>query len=301
MEEYLDVSENQIGVFVEQLIKDERSENTIRKYLRDVRAFVNFLGTGKLCKESLIRYKNELTRRYSPASVNSMLVAVNRFMMVLGHPEFAVRTLRIQRQRFRSKDKELTKEEYLHLLEVARKRRKYWLVMIMQTLCSTGMRIGELPFITVEAVEQGSATVFLKGKLRQVLLPTDLCTELKEYARNKNIQKGSIFVTRTGKCLDRSNILHAMKKLCTEADVAASKVFPHNLRHLFACVYYQASNDIGHLADILGHTSIDTTRIYTTTSFMSHQQRIDGLGLTVKIPHNHNYAVNTKHRRRREH
>lgn len=300
MDGFLRVSESDIVYFTEQLIKDERSENTIRKYVRDVRAFANFLGTGTLCKESLIRYKNELTKRYSPASVNSMLVAVNRFMTVLGHSEFTVRTLRVQRQRFRSKEKELTKEEYKRLLEVAQKKGRYWLVMIMQTLCSTGMRIGELPFITVEAVEQGSATVFLKGKLRQVLLPTDLCTELKEYARNKNIQKGSIFVTRTGKCLDRSNILHGMKKLCTEADVAASKVFPHNLRHLFACIYYQVSNDIGHLADILGHTSVDTTRIYTTVSFVSHRKMIDGLGLTVKIPQNHNYAVNIKHHRIRE-
>lgn len=280
--QYPTISEEMILLFQEALINDERSQATIQKYIRDVRMFAEFAGSHPLNKELVIRYKHLLVEKYAPASVNSMLAAVNRFLKQIDRYDCIVKALRVQRQSFRSMDRELTKAEYFRLLETARKRREQWLYMLIQTICSTGIRVSELKFITVEAVKNGNAVVSLKGKTRQVLIPAALCRELKQYARARGIRSGSIFVTRTGQVLDRSNILHAMKRLCAEAGVEKCKVFPHNLRHLFACLYYKSSRDISHLADLLGHSSINTTRIYTSVSGSEQQRQIDRLGLVIK-------------------
>lgn len=275
------VTDKMLSHFKNQLTNDERSAATIQKYIRDVNAFAAFAGTQDLCKELVIQYKRSLVEKYAPASVNSMLAPVNRFLKEVGRYDCVVKALKIQRQAFRAKEKELTKAEYYRLLEAAKQHRDPRLYLLMQTICSTGIRVSELQFITVEAVRCGSAVVSLKGKTRQVLIPAALRKELKRYASERKIGSGSIFVTRTGKPLDRSNILHAMKALCADANVSMEKVFPHNLRHLFACLFYKASKDISRLADLLGHSSINTTRIYTSVSGLEQQRQIERLGLVI--------------------
>lgn len=276
------ITEEMVFTFKEVLLNEERSTATIQKYIRDVTAFAAFVGTKVLNKEVVIQYKQVLIEKYAPASVNSMLAAVNRFLKEIGRHDCTVKSLRIQRQAFRCKERELSKAEYFRLLETAKKKNNNWLFMLMQTICSTGIRVSELQFITLEAAKTGSVVVSLKGKTRQVLIPAALCRELKQYAKLRGIHSGSIFVTKSGKALDRSNILHAMKALCKDAGVEERKVFPHNLRHLFACLYYKASRDISRLADLLGHSSINTTRIYTSVSGSEQQRQIERLGLIIK-------------------
>lgn len=276
------------------LIRDEKSAATIEKYIRDVRAFARFLGERPVSKELVVQYKNRIAEKYAPASVNSMLAAVNFFLKSLGLYECTVKTVRMQRQSFRAGEREMSRNEYFRLLGAARKKKDARLYLLMQTICSTGIRVSELRFITVESLIHGKARVSLKGKTRIVLIPKSLIKELSIYARTRGIKQGSIFITRGGKALDRSNILHEMKALCEVAHVDRCKVFPHNLRHLFACLYYKAEKDLSRLADILGHASVDTTRIYTSVSGAEQQRKIDQLGLVPgwkKIPHNINYAV----------
>lgn len=263
------------------LIEDEKSPATVAKYSRDVEAFLLFAGGGEVTKETVIRYKQHLIEKYAPASVNSMLAALNRFFKESGRYDCVVKALKIQRQAFRGNDRELTREEYYRLLDAAKKKNDTRLYMLMQTLCATGIRVSELRFITVEALRQGRATVSLKGKTRQVLIPKALSRELMRYAKDRGIHAGSIFVTRSGKPMDRSNILHRMKALCEAARVAKEKVFPHNLRHLFACLYYKVEKDLSRLADLLGHSSLNTTRIYTSLSGAEQQRQIDRLGLVL--------------------
>lgn len=288
------ITEQSILEFREKLVLDEKSDCTVKKYVRDVEAFYRFIGAEQVSKEKVIAYKNLLITRYAPASVNSMLAAINRFLKEQGWYDCTVKAVKIQGPIFRPKERELTKEEYYRLLRAAKKKHNMRLYLLMQTICSTGIRVSELPYITVEAVRQGMATVSLKGKTRQVLIPSSMICALSEYIRVNKIRRGSVFVTKNGSPLDRSNILHEMKALCSEAGVEKSKVFPHNLRHLFACIYYKAEKDITHLADILGHSSINTTRIYTNTSGTDQQLKLDSLGLVLEqniTPHNFNYAV----------
>ena len=283
----------QIKQFQSVLMNNEQSTATIQKYLRDVKAFWTFAGDVTVTKETVIQYKRYLQENYKPSSVNSMLAAINSFFRVMGWFECVVKTLKVQRQAFRSRERELTREEYFRLLKAAKDKENIRLYLLMQTLCSTGIRVSELPFITVEAVRSGRAAVCLKGKNRIVLLPANLCRELLRYARKKGIKKGSIFVTRSGRPMDRSNILHEMKNLCPEAGVERNKVFPHNLRHLFACLFYKAEKDLSRLADLLGHSNINTTRIYTCVSGNEQERQIENLGLvlTEKKPHNVRYVV----------
>lgn len=269
----------QIEDFHIRLIEDEKSAATIEKYLRDVRAFYSFAGEEAVTKETVMRYKEYLKGKYKPASVNSMLAAINRFFKEMGWIECVVKALKIQRQAFRPKERELSRAEYFRLLKTAKARQNTRLYLLMQTLCATGIRISELPFITVEAVRARRAVVSLKGKTRTVLLPADLCRELKYYIKDTGLESGSIFVTRSGRPMDRSNILHEMKALCEEAGVDREKVFPHNLRHLFACLFYRAEKDLSRLADLLGHSNINTTRIYTSVSGEEQARQIEGLGL----------------------
>ena len=267
--------------FQKNLIENERSGATVSKYLRDVRTFAAFAGEETVCKELVIRYKQYLIENYAPSSVNSMLAALNCFFKEMGWYECTVKAVRIQRQAFRTKERELTKAEYLRLLEAAKARKDTRLCLLMQTVCATGIRISELKFITLNAVKCGRAVVSLKGKIRQVLIPPALCWKLKQYAKERGIRSGSIFITKSGKPLDRSNILHEMKRLCKAAGVDRCKVFPHNLRHLFATLYYAASKDLSRLADILGHVSVNTTRIYTSVSGVEQCREIGRLGLIL--------------------
>lgn len=251
------------AMFEQRLREDEKSEATVAKYVQDVRHFIRYAGKERLfVKEQVIAYKNYLAGHYKAASANSMLAAVNRFLAVNGHAECTVRYFKVQKEAFREQGRDLSREEYLRLLEAARESGKQRLFLLMQTIGATGIRIGELPFITVESLPVRHARVSLKGKSRMVLLPRKLCRELAAYACERGITQGSIFVTRSGRPLDRSNVLHEMKALCEAAGVSREKVYPHNLRHLFALTYYNAERDICHLADLLGHSNMRFCSLY---------------------------------------
>lgn len=268
--------------FKKNMKTEEKSQATIEKYLRDTKQFLEELGEGsEITKDRVIAYKESLAERYAVTSANSKVAAVNCFLRTAGCEGCSVKSFKVQKNVFRTKERELTKEEYIRLVKTAQRHGKRQLGMLIQTICATGIRISELPYVTVEALYTRRAVVSLKGKTRIVLLPAELCRELTAYVRAENIRSGSIFVTRNGKPLDRSNIFHSMKKLCEDAEVDRDKVFPHNLRHLFAVTYYKAEKDVCHLADILGHSSINTTRIYTIISCEEQEQQINGLGLLI--------------------
>ncbi len=271
--------ERNIEEYLVMLEQEERSVATRKQYERDIRSFFSFAGEEAITKEVVIRYKEELVGRCSPTSVNAKLAAINGFFSFLGKAEWRVRALKIQRKAFCPKEKELSENQYWKLVNTARKKGDIRLVLILETLCSTGIRISELPFITVQAIQMGEAVVQLKGKTRTVLISGKLKKSLKAYAKREKIREGSIFVTKTGKPMDRSNIWKKMKELCEEAGVDKEKVFPHNLRHLFARSFYRINKDLAKLADVLGHSNINTTRIYIITSGREHQECIDALGL----------------------
>ena len=273
------ITDEQIRKFKKYLIDEERSDATIEKYTRDITAFMHWMGEGDLDKSLVLRYKKEIIEKYAPASVNSMLSSINSFFAYMEWYELRVKALRVQKQIFANKEKELTKSEYKRLLFAAKQKKNQRLYYLMQTICATGIRVSELKAITVEAVESGQATINLKGKTRVVLLPDTLCKMLEGYIKDRNIKSGSVFVSKNGKPLDRSNIWSDMKKLCESAGVPQEKVFPHNLRHLFARTYYSIQKDIVRLADILGHSSVNTTRIYTMETGENHREQIGKLGL----------------------
>lgn len=263
--------------FRDYLINEEKSNETITKYLRDVSAFLRWIGNREITKSAVLSYKTEILGKYAPKSVNSMLASLNVFLKFIKKFDCTVKSIKLQRQMF--SDKELTKAEYERLLIAAEKKKNKRLYYLMQSICSTGIRVSEHKYITAEAVEKGSVQINLKGKMRVVILPKTLCKMLKKYIREENIKSGSVFITKNGKPLDRSNIWNDMKKLCESAGVDKEKVFPHNLRHLFARTYYSLQKDISRLADILGHTSINTTRIYTIESGEVHRRQIERMNL----------------------
>lgn len=268
--------------FEEKMKAGEKSQATIGKYLKDAEQFLEEFGEeDEITKDRVIAYKQTLAERYAVSSANSKLAAVNCFLRTAGCEECTVKSFKVQKNVFRARERELTRDEYVRLVKTARSQGKQKLGMLIQTLCATGIRISELPYITVEALYTRRAVVSLKGKTRIVLLPAKLCRELTAYVKAADIRSGSIFVTRSGKPLDRSNIFHSMKKLCDDAKVDRDKVFPHNFRHLFAVTYYKAEKDVCHLADILGHSSINTTRGYTIVSCEEQEQQINGLGLLI--------------------
>lgn len=274
------LTEEMIAAFRIHLIREEKSTASVEKYLRDVRAFFAFVGTDALSKERIMAYKTHLIKeRYAVRSVNSMLVSVNSLLSFLGCPECRVKAIRQQRETYCAEEKELTKSEYLRLLEAAKKKPQ--LRLVMETICGTGIRVSELRYFTVEAVTCGEVSVNCKAKTRRILLPGKLRSMLLDYAKKNGICTGAIFVTRSGKPLNRSNIWTQMKRLCQVAGVKASKVFPHNLRKLFARTFYGIEKDIAKLADILGHSSIDTTRIYIMSTGTEHRRKIERLGLVV--------------------
>ena len=268
-----------IDAYCLSLLADERSAGTISKYRRDLTAFARWLDGRAVTKETAAGWKSHLSHRdYAPRTINSMLASLNGFCRFAGLP-IKLKFLSIQRQIFRDSAKELTKEEYDRLLTAARSSGQERLALIMETLCATGIRISELRYITVEAVERGRATISLKGKIRTILLSTKLCRKLLKYARKQKIAAGEIFLTSSGKGISRRQVWFELKRLCKAAGVESSKVFPRNFRRLFAVTYYKASRDIARLADVLGHSSIETTRIYLTISGEEQARQLDRLGL----------------------
>lgn len=276
----LQLSSEKMTEFANYLALQERSTSTIRKYRRDLEKLRCFAGEEITDKATLIAFKEHLIRQgYADVSINSFLAAVNQYLKFTGFAAWQLRFLKIQRQTFRSADKELTTQEYQRLVEAARQQGSKRLALLVQTIAATGIRVSELRGITVEAARRGQAQIRMKGKTRQILLPRALCNKLLSYCGKKRIYTGQIFITRTGRPLDRSNIWRMLKKLALTARVKAKKVYPHNLRHLFAVTYYKRYKDVVRLADILGHSSIDTTRIYTARSTGEQQRQIEELRL----------------------
>lgn len=271
----------QIGAYVDNLQEQERAENTVKQYTSHLQAFSLWLDGRPLTKQEVIAWKAQLSESYATATVNTMLAAVNGFLRFMGWNSIVVKLLKTQIALFRNEDKELNYKEYMKLVQTAEQNGDVRLSLLLQTICSTGIRVSELRFITVEAVRIGKTEVFNKGKRRIIFLPEKLRRILRQYIQNQKIDSGPIFVTKTGKPIDRSNIWRSMKALCQKAGVDASKVFPHNLRHLFARMFYAKEKDSYRLADILGHTSINTTRIYTMESGWTHAKQINRLNLVL--------------------
>mgnify|MGYP000332668863 FL=1 len=270
-----------IAELKEHLILEERSAATVEKYIRDVKAFSAYTQNTSVTKETVIAYKKHLQENYAVRSVNSMLASINSLFAFLGWHDLKVKSLKLQQQVFCPEEKELSKAEYTRLCRTAERKHNERLNLILQTICGTGIRVSELQYITVEAVKHGEAVVNCKAKTRSVFIVKELKQKLLRYAAEQNIKSGMIFVTRTGKPISRTNIWREMKALCEEANVNPQKVFPHNLRHLFARVFYGIEKDIAKLADILGHSSINTTRIYIISTGTEHRRRMENMRLII--------------------
>lgn len=275
------LSEEGIRSYVLYLKEQERSASTIQKYSHDLTELSAFMEGRPLTKVALIEWKQHLTLRHAPSSVNSMIAAVNGFLGFMGWREMRVKPLKLQRSLFLDESRELTRAEYTRLVQAAQQEGNRRLALVIQTICATGIRVSELRFVTAEAVRIGRAEISNKGKRRIVFLPNKLRQLLKGYLKEQKKTDGAVFTTRTGKPLDRSNIWRDMKGLCERAGVSAEKVFPHNLRHLFARTYYTLQRDLGRLADILGHSNVNTTRIYTAESGSVHARQLERMGLIV--------------------
>lgn len=275
------ITEKIILNFENHLSEQEKSSSTIEKYIRDVRAFSAFTGRKAITKETVILYKKHLQKNYAVRSVNSMLASVNSLFSFLGWHDLKVKSLKLQQQVFCPEEKELTKAEYYRLCTAAKHKHNKRLNLILQTICGTGIRVGELQYITVEAVKHGEAVVNCKAKTRTIFIVKELKQKLLRYAAEQGIKSGVIFVTKSGKPINRTNIWREMKALCKEANVNPQKVFPHNLRHLFARVFYGIEKDIAKLADILGHSSINTTRIYIISTGTEHRKRMENMRLIM--------------------
>ena len=273
------ITEETLAAFARQLGEEERSPATLEKYLREVRQFAAFLGGREVTRELAAAWREELSARQSPATVNGKLTALDRLLAFLGWEDCRVKHPRVQRQLFRDSARELSREEYARLVETARRLGRGRLSLLMETICATGIRVSEVRYITAEAVREGRTEIALKGKIRTILLPGKLCRKLEKYARQKKITSGELFLTRSGRPMSRKQIWAEMKGVCRAAGVAPSKVFPHNLRHLFARCFYRVSRDVAKLADVLGHSSIETTRIYLISTGAEHARTLDQLRL----------------------
>lgn len=275
------ITTKMIDAFIEHLVIAEKSKNTILKYVHDVKFFASFADGKRIDKIITLRYKEMLEEKYATASVNSMIASLNAFLRFVGCSECCVKQLKVQRMVYCPAEKEISKEEYFRLVKTARNEGEEQLCLIMQTICSLGIRISELEYITVEAIYKGEAKVNCKGKTRKVFIVKDLQRLLLKYIEKKNIVSGAVFVTKTGKPVNRSNVWRKMKELCQRAQVDPQKVFPHNLRHLFARTFYEIEKDIAKLADILGHSNINTTRIYIITTCCEHRKRMERMRLVI--------------------
>ena len=279
MENTTTITTESINNFKSRLHSEERSEGTIAKYMRDLEKLSAWLGGSELTKGNLTEWKEYLIESgYEPVTVNSILAAVNTYCRFMGL-NIKIKFLRIQRKLFREESKELTKDEYERLIRTAEEKGNTRLAMLIETIGATGIRVSEVQYITVEAAKAGRTQISLKGKIRDILLPGKLCRKLLKYAHKNKITSGEIFITGSGKGMSRKQIWAEMKALCKDAGVEASKVFPHNLRHLFARVFYKVTRDVAKLADLLGHSSIETTRIYLLSTGTEHAQQLEGLGL----------------------
>jgi len=263
------------------LRNEERSAATIEKYMRDVRFFASFVCDAEIDKQTVLDYKSKLGESYAVASANSMIAAMNCFLRFCGWHDLCVKQFKMQRQVYCSEEKELTRAEYVRLLEAANAKHNERLNLIIQTICGTGIRVSELQYITVEALHNGEAIVNCKGKNRRVFIVPELKKKLLRYVKEQGISTGTVFVTRGGKPVSRNSIWKDMKALCEQANVSPSKVFPHNLRHLFARTFYGIEKDIAKLADILGHASINTTRIYIVTTGAEHKRKMEHMKLII--------------------
>ena len=276
------ITSARLAAFRARLQWEEKCPGTIEKYCRDVAAFAAWLGERPLSKEAAGAWKAALLESgRAPATINAKLAAVNRFFSFLGRPELRVRPLRLQRMLFRDASRELTRAEYGRLLDAARALGRQRLALLLEAICATGIRVGEVRYLTVEAARRGRAEVRLKGKIRTILLPGKLCRKLLQYAKKQNTASGEIFLTRGGTSLSRRQIWAEIKSLCARAGVAPTKVFPHNLRHLFARTFYRVCRDVAKLADVLGHSSIETTRIYLISTGAEHARTLDRLRLIL--------------------
>ena len=273
------ITEETLAAFARQLGEEERSPATLEKYLREVRQFAAFLGGREVTRELAAAWREELSARQSPATVNGKLTALDRLLASLGWEDCRVKHLRVQRQLFRDSARELSREEYARLVETARRLGRGRLSLLMETICATGIRVSEVRYITAEAVREGRTEIALKGKIRTILIPGKLCRKLLKYARKQKTASGEIFLTRSGRGLSRRQIWAEMKSLCARAGVEPTKVFPHNLRHLFARTFYRVCRDVAKLADVLGHSSIETTRIYLISTGAEHAGTLERMGL----------------------
>ena len=279
MEKYIDI--NMLKCFENKLWEDEKSSNTIEKYMRDIRCFVRFLNGRSVDKALTLEYKSMLLENFAVTSANSMIAAVNSFFRFAGWLDCCVKQFKIQKQIYYPEEKELSKEEYIRLVNTAMKKGNERLCFILQTICGTGIRVSELQYVTVEAARKGKVEVNCKGKTRTVFIVKQLRDKLLKYAKSKKITEGIIFITKNGKPISRTSIWRDMKSLCRQADVSPEKVFPHNLRHLFARTFYKIEKDIAKLADILGHSSINTTRIYIITTGIEHRRMMENMNLIL--------------------
>ena len=281
VEEYY-VTTERVQSFLRYLEGESHSLGTVEKYRRDILKFQQWLEGRPVSREMVAAWRQQLTARgYAPVTVNSMLGAVNALFRFLGWEDFHAKALRVQRQIFRSEDKELSREEYQRLVTAAKSQKRWRLSLLLETICATGIRVSEVKYITVEAARQGRAEISLKGKIRTILIPGKLARKLLKYSKKQKNASGEIFLTRSGKSMDRRQIWSEMKSLCEAAKVAASKVFPHNLRHLFARAFYTATHDVVKLADVLGHSSLETTRIYLIATGAEHAKTLETLGLLI--------------------
>lgn len=268
------------------LWEEEKSINTIKKYMRDVKLFLEHLEDNELCKQQLMEFKERIIKEYAPSSVNSMLASVNKFLEFLNLKDMKLKPIKIQKRIFANPQTELTTEDYKRLITAAEQSENKRISLIIQTICLTGIRVSELEYITAESLHIRRAFVNCKGKQRYVLIPKELQRSLKCYCKEQVIAQGVVFRTKNGKSIDRSNIWKMMKRLCKAAGVAESKVFPHNLRHLFARTYYNIEKDISKLADVLGHSDINTTRIYIMETGEHHEKQINKLSLLLRVKTN---------------
>ncbi len=275
------LSNRQIEEFANHLKNEEKSRNTIDKYVRDTRAFAEYANGCEITKDIVLTYKIELQKKYAAGSVNSVLAAINSLLAFLGWRDLKIKSVKFQQKIFCPEEKELTKAEYARLCTAAEEKHNSRLSLILQTVAATGIRISELKYITVEAAKKGEATVNCKGKTRTVIIVDKLKRKLLGYAKSRKIESGMIFITKSGKSVDRTNIWREMKNLCEEAEVNPEKVFPHNLRHLFARTFYGMDKDIAKLADILGHSSINTTRIYIISTGAEHRRLMENMRLII--------------------
>lgn len=261
----------------------EYSVATIEKYTRTLGRFFRETGAHEHpVKEVVAAWRDSLVQKgYSASGVNAMLAAVNGYQEFCGMPQNKVKPLKCQRKVFCDAERELDKGEYFRLLNAARQSRKKRILLILQTICSTGIRVSELKYITAEAVNKRRASIRCKGKCREILLPGELCKRLSRWCARRRIRSGPVFITRNGKPVERSNVWKEMKALCKQAGVAWKKVFPHNLRHLFARTFYQLDRDLSKLADVLGHSSIETTRIYIMESGAQHEKLLNRMHLLL--------------------